>query len=264
MNVADASDQRNQNAVLGKILWHQFNTVVILRQNMRQQEQTAEDDQLRTALTNMRFGACTPADVAFLRSRIAGCRPENPKLNVPAFRNVSIITARNSQKDILNRLGAHRFATENGKELVEFCSIDRISSRAVDKSKWKGCQQSEIKHIGKGLRRKLWDALPSATSEYIAGKLLLCLGMPVMLRSNEATELCMTKGQDAVVVGWDESVGPSGQRVLETLFVRLENPPRSVQIEDLPVNVVPLTRTITHITALLEDDSLLSIIREQV
>ncbi|KAJ7114749.1 hypothetical protein C8R44DRAFT_629647 [Mycena epipterygia] len=115
MNVADASDQRNQNAVLGKILWHQFNTVVILRQNMRQQEQTAEDDQLRTALTNMRYGACTPADVAFLRSRIAGCRPENPKLNVPAFRNVSIITARNSQKDYLNHLGAHRLLLKTEK-----------------------------------------------------------------------------------------------------------------------------------------------------
>ncbi|KAJ7697464.1 hypothetical protein B0H17DRAFT_862645, partial [Mycena rosella] len=34
--VSDAMDQRNQNAVLGRILWHQFNTVVILRQNMRQ------------------------------------------------------------------------------------------------------------------------------------------------------------------------------------------------------------------------------------
>jgi hypothetical protein len=88
--------------------------------------------------------------------------------------------------------------------------------------------------------------------------------MPVMIKSNQATELCITKGQEAIVAGWDASVGPSGKRVLDTLFVQLVKPPRPVQIPDLPLNVVPLSRTSTHITALLHDDSLLSINREQV
>ncbi|KAJ7806623.1 hypothetical protein B0H13DRAFT_2244087 [Mycena leptocephala] len=72
-----------------------------------------------------------------------------------------------------------------------------------------------------------------------------------MLRANDATEMCMTKG-------------PAGQQVLETLFVRLINPPRNIKIADLPENVVPLVRTITHITCLLQDDTLLSVLREQV
>ncbi|KAJ7893055.1 hypothetical protein B0H14DRAFT_2334946 [Mycena olivaceomarginata] len=46
LQVSDAMDQRTQNAVMGKTLWHQFNTVVVLRQNMRQPEQTPEDDKL--------------------------------------------------------------------------------------------------------------------------------------------------------------------------------------------------------------------------
>jgi hypothetical protein len=46
LQVSDAMDQRTQNAVMGKTLWHQFNTVVILRQNMRQPEQTPEDYKL--------------------------------------------------------------------------------------------------------------------------------------------------------------------------------------------------------------------------
>jgi hypothetical protein len=46
------------------------------------------------------------------------------------------ITARNSQKDALNRMGAECFAKDTNQTLVDLCSIDRISARSVDKSKW--------------------------------------------------------------------------------------------------------------------------------
>ncbi|KAJ6460798.1 hypothetical protein C8R47DRAFT_993771 [Mycena vitilis] len=85
-----------------------------------------------------------------------------------------------------------------------------------------------------------------------------------MLRANDATELCITKGQEAVVCGWHSSEGSEGQQILETLFVRLVNPPRNIQIGDLPENIVPLVRTVTHITCLLSDDTLLSVLRDQV
>jgi hypothetical protein len=134
----------------------------------------------------------------------------------------------------------------------------------VDKTKRKTCVQSEIKRMMPSLQKKLWDALPSATNEFIPGKLSPCLGMPIMLRANDATELCMPKGQEGVVCGWHATEGPSGQHILETLFVRLINPPRNIEIAGLPFNVVPLVRTVTHITCLLPDDTLLSVLREQV
>ncbi|KAJ7828417.1 hypothetical protein B0H13DRAFT_1656304, partial [Mycena leptocephala] len=86
----------------------------------------------------------------------------------------------------------------------------------------------------------------------------------LMIKTNEATELCITKGQEAVVVGWDSSLGPSGQKILDTLFVKLLKPPQNIRIPDLPLNVVPLGRTSNHVTCLLRDDSLLSLNREQV
>ncbi|KAJ6548904.1 hypothetical protein B0H19DRAFT_952760, partial [Mycena capillaripes] len=264
LQVSDAMDQRNQNAVLGRILWHQFTTVVMLRQNMRQKKQSADDSKLRHTLENMRYGACTAEDLEFLQSRIAGFRPGNPRLSARDIRNVSIITASNSQKDALNKMGAERFARDTNQTLHHFCSIDRISARSVDKTKWKGCEQSDIKKMTRSLQKMLWDAPPSTTNEFIAGKLSVCMGMPIMLRANDATEMCITKGQEAVVCGWDETVGPLEQRVLETLFVRLVNPPRTIQIEGLPENIVPLVRTITHVTVLLPDDTLLSVLREQV
>jgi hypothetical protein len=48
-----------QKNAIGKGLWHQTTTVVLLRQNMRQQTQSAEDAKLRIALQNMRYKACT-------------------------------------------------------------------------------------------------------------------------------------------------------------------------------------------------------------
>ena len=55
-----------QEAALGKALWHQVITVVILRENMRQRTQTPEDASLHTSLVNMRYAACTPEDIKFL------------------------------------------------------------------------------------------------------------------------------------------------------------------------------------------------------
>jgi hypothetical protein len=80
-----------QEAALGKALWHQVTTVVILRENMRQDTQTPEDEALHTALVNMRYGSCTIQDIRFLRTRQAGKRPGQPNVASKEFRNVAII-----------------------------------------------------------------------------------------------------------------------------------------------------------------------------
>jgi hypothetical protein len=95
----------HQESAIGKALWHQFTTVVILRENMRQRQQTPEDASLHTALVNMRYGACTTNDVKFLRSRIAGRCPGQPSVASKDFRNVAIICGIHSQKDMINQLG---------------------------------------------------------------------------------------------------------------------------------------------------------------
>ena len=66
---------------------------------MRQRSQTPADAKMRTALENMRYSACTAEDISFLKTRIAGRRPNQPKLAAKDFRNASIITALNAQKE---------------------------------------------------------------------------------------------------------------------------------------------------------------------
>ena len=62
----------------------------------------------------------------------------------------------------------------------------------------------------------LWSA-PPATSQHFAGKLSLCIGMPVMIQNNDATELCITKGQEGTMAGWESVKGPEGVDVLDTV-----------------------------------------------
>ena len=46
-----------------------------------------------------------------------------------------------------------------------------------------------------------------------------------------ATELCMTKGQEAVVHFWQAGKTSDGTAILDTLFVCLINPPSQVQLD---------------------------------
>ena len=89
---------------------------------------TAEDAKMRTVLENMRYAACTPEDIKFLKSRIAGRCSYQIKLSDKEFRNVSIITALNAQKDRINELESACFAAEIHQTLTDFYSIDRFGS----------------------------------------------------------------------------------------------------------------------------------------
>ena len=260
-----------QESAIGKALWHQVTTVVILRQNMRQATQTNEDAKLRTALENMRYRSCTTEDIAFLRTKIAGKGPNDPKLAQIRFRNVSIITGRNSERDKINELGCERFAAENHQTLTSFYSIDRWKN--PDESRKTGTgrpKKSLIDPVRKTnvlsphLQRILWEQPPASSNKHVAGKLDLCIGMPVMLKHNDATECCITKGAEATVVSWQTVKGPEGQTALDTLFVELKNPPKTVKIDGLPDNVVPITRHTTATMCYLPNDDEVSLSRDQV
>jgi hypothetical protein len=205
-------DDYGQESAIGKALWHQITTVVILHENMRQRHQSQDDAKLRTALENMRCAACTPEDIKFLKSGIAGRRSEQPRLAEKLFRNVSIITALNSQRDKINQLGSQQFAAENNQKLVDFYSIDHIgqSPDPANKKKKGRRKKSAMSHqINPWLQNIIWN-LPHSFTEHLSGKLSLCIGMPVMIKNNDATELCITKGQEGFVAGWNAIKGPQG------------------------------------------------------
>jgi PIF1-like helicase len=212
---------RSQQSAIGKALWHQITTVVILRQNMRQNMQSANDAKFRSALENMRYAQCTEEDIDFLKTRIAGKNANQPNIAQKRYRNVSIITELNSQKDQLNKLGSLRFAKDTNQKLTDFYSDDELgedidlSTLTSVRKKDKNSIPSTKKQLSPDIQNALWNLRHSA-SEHIPGKLSLCIGLPVMIRNNDATELCITKGQEGHIAGWKSRIGSRGQVVLDT------------------------------------------------
>ena len=257
-----STDKKSQEEAIGKALWHQITTVVILRQNMRQSQQSAEDTMMRTALENLRYKACTPVDIIFWRTKISSSSPGRSSICNKDFRDVSIITGTNLQKDEINRLGAIRFARETSQDLVDFYSEDtsKVSPSNIDKVSG----TKRVAQLTDEMQRALWDQQPSTTDKHIAGKLTLCLGLPVMIRTNYATEICMIRGQEGYVHGWQTTTGSQGQQMLNTLFVKLKHPPATIQIDGLPENIVPVCPTTNNIRATLPNDESYCISRKQV
>ncbi|KAJ7652240.1 hypothetical protein B0H17DRAFT_958033, partial [Mycena rosella] len=258
-----------QKAAISKIIWQQVATVVILKQNMRQAATTPDNVKLRTALVNMRYGACTAADIQYLHSRTISRRPGHPTFNDPRFRYVSIITGLNLQKDKIDELGCIKYVKENNQDLTVFYSNDPPAGNGgSDERKPRSARnqnvQRLIKTLPKNRQQQLWDAPPSSTDNHMPGKLSLCVGMPVMIRNNDATELCVTKGQEGRVVGWQEGIGNSGQKIFDTLFVELVNPPRVIRIKGLPDNAVALSCATKKNWCSAPDGMLIQFNREQV
>lgn len=258
---------KDQTVSMGKALWHQVTTVVILRENMRQREQNPEDAKLCTALDNLRYKSCTDADIKHIQGRVAGRAAGSPKLNQPRFRNVSVITARNTYRDRINELGCERFAAENNQTLHTFYSSDCWSTDTDDRKSYRQqtaldpkCTTNEIDPV---LQQKLWD-LPPASSEHHAGKLTLCIGLPIMIKANEATECCVTNGAEGIVVGWKSRLMQNNKHILETVFVKLTSPPVPVQLDGLPENVVPVSQHGITVKYEMQNDQELKIKRYQV
>ena len=232
---------------------------------MRQRNQSQDDDKLRMVLENMRYKDCTMADIQFLRSLITSSIPGKQSVTDKNFRCVSIITAKNAQKDEINRLGCQRFAQEARQELIDFYSDDSLKTvDCTNNSRKMRKQQRKMTELSMSLQRALWNLPHSSADKPVPGKLSLCIGMPVMIKCNIATELCITNGQEATVAGWNVTKGGKQQAILDVLFVELKNPPKVVQIEGLPKNVVPLTRSSTTITCKLPDDTRVTISRSQI
>ncbi|KAF6751743.1 hypothetical protein DFP72DRAFT_816147 [Ephemerocybe angulata] len=221
---------------------------------MRQTVEGGPDAKFRRALENMRYGACDDNDLTFLRTLVARRGSSTKCLSLPLFRNVSIITSRNSYKDRFNDMGCKQFAAGRGEELHVFHSVDFMgNNKDITAPKVRlGKQKSTKVGLPESLQRLLWSLEPH-TCEHIPAVLRLCKGMPVMLRYNDATELCITKGQEGLVVGWDSLPGKYGTKALETVYVKLLNPPKSIQLPGLDKNVVPIPKTKNSIMCDLPD-----------
>ncbi|KAF8816688.1 hypothetical protein BYT27DRAFT_7076730, partial [Phlegmacium glaucopus] len=177
-------------STIGKLIWHQIATVVILTQNMRQTEIVTNDSLLTTLINYMHLSHTPTVDLAFLKTLIVN--RHDKKLTDPELRDVSVITSLNTQEDQINDLGSAQFSQDTRQKLTHFYSIDkRGATKKRDTKSTKKIPASS--DIPVDIQNTLWNCSPQS-SKHFPGKLSLCLEMPVMIRNNDATELCITKG----------------------------------------------------------------------
>ncbi|KAJ3820162.1 hypothetical protein F5880DRAFT_1625316 [Lentinula raphanica] len=255
-SLSDVKTLRGHCSMIGKALWNQVTYVVILREG-------ESDRKYRIALENMRYKSCTKSDIQFLNSLISSNLPGHPSAKFSPWRNAPIIVGENKYKDEINRLGTLRFASETKQKLLRFFSDDIVTSSSPS-IKFAKNKKSTINAISEELQKVLWDLPTSAYDLNCPGVLDICLGLPVVIRHNVATELSITKGQKGSIYAWHIGHGTFGQNVLETIFVLLHEPPKDIQIGELPLNVVPISRRKTSGSITLPDDTKITITRNQV
>ena len=94
------------------------------------------------------------------------------------------------------------------------------------------------------------------STDHIPGKLSLCIGMPIIIRYNIATEFCITKGQEGTVAEWESRSGPYGKEILDTLFIKIADPPKLIQIDGLPLNIILIVKMTSSVKYRLIDDQM--------
>ncbi|KAF8581045.1 hypothetical protein K439DRAFT_1355171 [Ramaria rubella] len=122
-----------QEATIGKAAWHQFTTVVILRENMRQKTQSPEDGKLQRAMQNMRYKACTAADISLLKTLVA------------RFHNISVIVGPNAHRDKYNMLGSDQYANDTKQPLHHFYSMDTLGSPKMNEDNKRKTSRARVK-----------------------------------------------------------------------------------------------------------------------
>ena len=88
--------------------------------------------------------------------------------------------------------------------------------------------------------------------------------IPVLIKYNQAVELNVTNGAEGTVVGWQSYPIGDNKFALDTVFILLTNPPSSVQLDGLPLNVVPISKQKVSITAVTPSGKPCLLSREQV
>jgi hypothetical protein len=186
---------------------------------------------------------CTNEDIDLLNSRCkAFLKPS--ELEVA---DVSLIVGRNIFRDVCNEEGVEAFANKNGLSVWSFAAVDHLP---------------KCSHLADAMLDMLLDLQPCRT-EHLPGILSLCQGLPVLITDNQATKLCVTNGAEAIVCGWNH-FEKHDRLHLSVVFVELLSPPRPVQLDGLPLNVVPIIPIKESIDVKLRSYEIQKIVWQQV
>lgn len=165
--VARGGTSSGQKNILGKLLWLQVDTVVLLHQQMRQSGPLNRN--FVDLLERLRVGKCSDDDYSLLESRLAANVKQHGDTT---WTGVPILVGDNTSKDRLNEHGAEAFSGMTGVPLTWY-----------DASDFHGAQLVQDKQLLEAI-----ESFHSGQTGQRLYRLPLAKGMPVILTQNYDVE----------------------------------------------------------------------------
>ena len=126
--VKKALSERQVQCRVGRALWLQINTVVLLNKQMR-----TEDVDFNALQHRVRFGNGTAEDHNKLRKRIVHPSNEVKSLNQPEWKTAIMLVCRNELRTRLNNMSVICMAKESHEQLVVCVARDTIHGENIEK-----------------------------------------------------------------------------------------------------------------------------------
>ncbi|KAF5335555.1 hypothetical protein D9611_012211 [Ephemerocybe angulata] len=159
---------RGQANIAGKLLWNSIDTVVILKDVMRQAG-SENANEFTDLLARLREGRSTAADYMLLNNRLI----ENVKPDMSQWLTAPIIVSDNLTKDALNAKAAAEFARKSGQPLHWYYTTDTHHGQPIS--------DPELKEF-------LETSVGANHTQQRMGRIPLVVGMPVMICQNYDVE----------------------------------------------------------------------------
>jgi hypothetical protein len=228
-NVIDDSEP----CLLGRVIYEEFSTVVILKQQMR-----VTDLRWLELLTNLRHGRTSQDDIRVLRSLIIGSpetSTDEEDYRKDPWMDASLVTPRHAVRIQWNETAAREQCRERNQRLFICKAEDRVNGRSAT-LKERYCVAMRSKTDSRRRRKDLpWSVE-------------LAIGMKVLVTNNLETDLDLTNGArgeivDIILHADEDAIGNESTVTLKYLplciLVKLQRT-RASQLEGLGENVIPV------------------------
>ena len=218
----------SDEAKIGRRIYEEFSTVVILHEQMR-----VADQIWRNFLVRLRYGNVQRSDLTMLRNLLLQNSPINP--SSPPWADASLITPRHAVRTHWNEASLRKACSESCQRLLVCYAEDTFKDRPLSLR-----ERYALAQRGSGDGRRKHKDLPE--------KIELAIGMKVMVTSNIATDLDITNGARGTVVDiiLDPEEPPLGGGAILTLkhlpqcvLVKL-NRTRAARLDGLEEGVIPI------------------------
>ena len=226
------------DAQIGRAIYEEFDTVVILREQHR-----VTDDVWLDFLTHLRYGRVEARHLAMLRELIIAT-PKCPPTDFTRspWNNAALVTPRHAVRNQWNEAAVRKHCRETGQRLFICPAEDCINNRSLSLAERYGVATRGFKmnNDGSRRRRRKVNDLPDVVE--------MAVGMKVMVTENLETDLDVTNGARGEIV--DIILHPDEPPISDEPIVTLRHLPsyilvkmnrtRATQLEGLEESTIPV------------------------